>query len=102
MKNFSLVKIDFFLETMCPINRQSAIDELVLALTTPIKSVISRDQWKLSSILLRISNMSFGGLPATAARYVFEGSNEFKNLPAQQSVQERDQLLRNKLLLISL
>ena len=39
--------------------------------------------------------MSFGGLPATAARYVFEGSNEFKNLPAQQSVQQSDQILRN-------
>ena len=72
---------------MCPVNRQSGIDELVLALTTPIKSIISRDQWKLSSILLRITNMSVGGLPATAARYIFEGTNEFKNLPAQQAVQ---------------
>ena len=76
-----------FLEAMCPVNRQSGIDELVLALTTPIKSIISRDQWKLSSILLRITNMSVGGLPATTARYIFEGTNEFKNLPAQQSVQ---------------
>jgi len=74
-------------ETQCPVNRQSGIDELVLALTTPIKSLISRDQWKLSSILLRITNMSTGGVSATTQRYVFEGTAEFKNLPAQQSVQ---------------
>ena len=63
-----------FLETICPINRQSGIDELLLSLSTPIKSIINRDQWKMSSILLRICNMSFGGLNATTPRFVIEGS----------------------------
>ena len=77
-----------FLETICPINRQSGIDELLLSLSTPIKSIINRDQWKMSSILLRICNMSFGGLNATTPRFVIEGSNDFKNLPQRQKVQE--------------
>ena len=75
-------------ETICPINRQSGIDELLLSLSTPIKSIINRDQWKMSSILLRICNMSFGGLNATTPRFVIEGSNDFKNLPQRQKVQE--------------
>jgi len=74
-------------ETICPINRQSGIDELLLSLSTPIKSIINRDQWKMSSILLRICNMSFGGLNATTPRFVIEGSNDFKNLPQRQKVQ---------------
>jgi len=74
-------------ETICPINRQSGIDELLLSLSTPIKSIINRDQWKMSSILLRICNMSFGGLNATTPRFVIEGSNDFKNLPQRQTVQ---------------
>ena len=38
--------------------------------------------------------MSTGGLSATTPRYVFEGTAEFKSLPAQQSLQVFKNILR--------
>ena len=66
----------------------SGCDEFLLALTHPIRSVVSPLNWKFSSILLRICNISLGGRGlAGQARFVFTGSRDLKNLPAQQAVQ---------------
>ena len=69
-------------------NGVSGCDEFLLALTHPIKSVVDPLSWKFSSILLRICNISLGGRHlAGAARFVFLGSRDIKNLPAQQNIQ---------------
>jgi len=75
-------------ELFFPVNGASGCDEFILALTHSIKSVLSPQSWKFSTILLRICNISLGGRGLQGQpRFVFTDSRELKNLPQQQSVQ---------------